>query len=154
MLQTVRSKMSLISNLYSISSCLELSYITKPVNLSYTFKISPKAIIIGLHTSFATAYIRRFPLLAYKCFSVILHNFKGKSFIKKNMTKLIISQILYAILLLVSTKSEVLLSTQVQETFFRTWNSALSNNGSLIIYFNYFILIAFKMPQSDSKKYK
>ena len=39
-----------------------------------------------------------------------------------------------------------------KDSFFRTWNSATSNNGSLIIQFNQLILTTFKMPHSGSKQ--
>ena len=39
-----------------------------------------------------------------------------------------------------------------KDPFFRTWNSATSNNGSLVIQFNQVILIIFKMSHSGSKQ--
>ena len=44
-------------------------------------------------------------------------------------------QILNTILLLISSKSEILPLNWVQGTLFRTWDSALSSNGSLFILF-------------------
>ena len=39
-----------------------------------------------------------------------------------------------------------------KDSFFRTWNSATSNNGSLVIQFNQLILPIFKMSHSGSKQ--
>ena len=107
MSQTVKNKMSLIPILYFIANCLKLPYISKLVNLTHTFKISLKAIIMRTTSQFHNGVRLKIPLLSY--FSGILHILKGKPFMKMNMKNYINSQILNAILLLISIKSEILL---------------------------------------------
>ena len=65
----------------------KLPYISKLFNLNCFFKVSLKAIILGLHRNFAMAYIWRFSLFSYKCFSDMLHIVKENPFMKMNMTK-------------------------------------------------------------------
>ena len=44
--------MSLVPTLYFTASCLKLPYISKLVDLNNTFKISPKAIMMGASSQF------------------------------------------------------------------------------------------------------
>ena len=161
--QTVENKISLIPILYSIASCLKLPYFSELVNPTYTFKtifkISLKAITRETLSQSHDGVHLKISLLSYICFSVILHIVEVKLFMKINEYDKINELSNFKCNLagyinkIIDTPIELSSHfSKKKDSFFRTWNSATSNNGSLIIQFNQLILTTFKMSRSGSKQ--
>ena len=167
--QTVENKISLIPILHSIASCLKLPYFSELVNPTYTFKtifkISLKAITReSLSQSHDGVHLKNLPTLVYLFLKfvsqfVILHIVEVKLFMKINEYDKINELSNFKCNLagyinkIIDTPIELSSHfSKKKDSFFRTWNSATSNNGSLIIQFNQLILTTFKMSRSGSKQ--
>ena len=118
MSQTVKNKMSLIPILHSIASCLKLPYISKLVNLNYSLKISLKVITMGTSSIFHNGIHLKILFTLIYLFHRDITYCQRKAFYEDKYDKINDSQILNSTLLLISSKSEILLLNQVQETLF------------------------------------